>query len=196
MRGNRYYQTIATINSPTDNTTTTRSGYCSAWSWAQASSHQRGGGRSINVYNASNQNMISRGVLRGPAPLSLHWGVARAPLADVFVGRRGGLWLWWPSSLALRRWLPRRALLRGDLGLRWKNHEGSVTGRCMGVRAVVVGGKDELGRTYFRRPPPFPLLASRWGNFGRGGGCVRSILLVLAALGTTTTSLRRWRCDA
>ena len=68
----------------------------------------------------------------------------------------------------------------------------------MGVWTVVVGGKDKLGRTYFRRPPPFPLLASRWGNFGRGGGCVRvrSALLVLAALGTTTTSFRWWRCDA
>ena len=69
--------------------------------------------------------MISGGVLRGPAPLSLDWGVGRAPLADVFVGRRGNLWLWWPSSLALRRGLARRALLRGNLGLRWKNHEGS-----------------------------------------------------------------------
>jgi hypothetical protein len=143
VRGNRYYQTIATISSPTDNTTATRSGYCSAWSWAQASSHQRGGGRSINVYNASNQNMISRGVLRGPAPLSLDWGVGRAPLADVVVRRRGRLWLWWPPSLALRRGLARRALLRGNLGLRWwKNHEASDSA----VHGGVGGGGGGQGQ--------------------------------------------------
>ena len=52
---------------------------------------------------------------------------------------------------------------------------------------------EKLGRAYFRRSTPFPLLASRWGNFGRGSGCARSALLVLAALGTTARSFRRLR---
>jgi len=54
----------------------------------------------------------------------------------------------------------------------------------------------KFGRAYFRRSTPFPLLASRWGNFGRGSGCARSTLLVLAALGTTATPFRRCRCEA
>jgi hypothetical protein len=54
----------------------------------------------------------------------------------------------------------------------------------------------KFGRAYFRRSTPFPLLASRWGNFGRGSGCARSTLLVLAALRTTATPFRRCRCEA
>jgi len=79
--------------------------------------NNRDGGRSINVYNnASNQNIISRGVFRGPAPLSLDWGVGRGPLADVFAGG-GRLWFWRPSSLALQGGFTRRTLLRDVLGL-------------------------------------------------------------------------------
>ena len=74
-------------------------------------------GRSINVYNASNQNIISRGVLRGPAPLSLYWDVGGTPLAGV-LGSRSRLWIfWWPSSLALRGWFTGRRVLLGILGL-------------------------------------------------------------------------------
>ena len=60
--------------------------------------------------------IISGGVLRGPAPLSLGWRGGRAPLADVVLGR-GELWLWWSSSLALRRRFTGRTLLRDVLGL-------------------------------------------------------------------------------
>jgi hypothetical protein len=79
--------------------------------------HQRGGGRSINVYSASNQNIYSGGVLRGPAPLSLGWGVRGAPFRDVLMGRDRFGRFWWPSSLALRRGFTCRGLLLGILGL-------------------------------------------------------------------------------
>ena len=111
MRGNRYYRDKC--NNKESKGQATRSGYCSRWSWAQASSHQHGGGRSINVYNASNQNIISGGVLRGPAPLSLYWEFGGTSLSGV-LGSRGRLGIfWWPASLALcRRFTSRRVLLR------------------------------------------------------------------------------------
>jgi hypothetical protein len=73
--------------------------------------HQRGGGRSINVYSASNQNIVSGGVLRGPAPLSLGWGVRGAPFRDVLEGRERLGRFWRPSSLALRGRFTCRCLL-------------------------------------------------------------------------------------
>jgi len=95
----------------------TRSGYCSRWSWAQASSHQHGRGRSINVYNASNQNIISVGVLPGPAPLSLYWEIGGTSFTGI-LGSRGRLGiLWRPSSLALRGWFTGRRVLL-NLGFR------------------------------------------------------------------------------
>ncbi len=72
---------------------------------------------SINVYNASNQNIISGGVLRGPAPLSLYWEVGGTALAGVLLSR-GRLGIFWrPSSLALRGWFTGRGVPLGILGL-------------------------------------------------------------------------------
>ena len=70
VQGNRYYWTSATIKSPRD-----RQQEVGIVLGGRGRKRRRigGGGRSINVYNASNQNIISGGVLRGPAPLSLYW---------------------------------------------------------------------------------------------------------------------------
>ena len=67
---------------------------------------------------------------------------------------------------------------------------------CATITEIRRAFGKKFGRAYFRRSTPFPLLASRWGNFGRGSGCARSTLLVLAALGTTTTPFRGCRCEA
>jgi len=156
VRGNRYYWTSATIKSPRDRQQEV--GIVLDGRGRKRRRNQHGGGRSINVYNASNQNIISGGVLRGPAPLSLYREVGGTPLASVL--RRGRLGIfWWPSSLALRGWFTGRGVLLGILG--------------------------------FRRPPPLPLLASRWGSFGCRRcrrGRARNALLVFAALGTTASS--------
>jgi hypothetical protein len=115
VQGNRYYQTSATIKSPRDRQQEV--GIVLNGRGRKRRHISTAEGRSINVYNASNQNIISRGVLRGPAPLSLYWDVGGTPLAGV-LGSRSRLWIfWWPSSLALRGWFTGRRVLLGILGL-------------------------------------------------------------------------------
>jgi hypothetical protein len=131
----------------------------------------RADGRSINVYTMHPIRILFQAAFFGGLPRFRFTGRSEVPPSPAFSGEAG---------LGFFGGLP---LLRFAGGSPVEVSSWVFLG-CEDEKEERKGGK----RTHFRRPPPFPLLASRWRSFGCRRGRIRRALLVLAALGTTTPS--------